>query len=371
MPAEGALTFPRPFTSAGVPGLWYAGKDVYKDADAMRSSGCHHRCGGEGGRARKGGRSTAVGAAIPALILLLCIGCTPDEGYRKVRLADRISDKEIREHAQKQDAGTLWFAFDLRSSPQEDAKQYLPFLKYLSQATGYRFELYFIPKGESIVDSIGRGKVQFSAVGAGTYIQAHAKYGVMPLARGLNAKGKAEYRSVIIVRPGSSIRTINGLRNKRLAFGDVTSTQGHLIPRISLAMRGLTLDDLKSYEYTGSHRNCVDAVLAGRADACGMQDTMGMELAKEGLVRIIYTSKYYPSSGVAANGNVPPLVLAKVKEALFHFDPAGRHAAGLYHWGKTEMPKGFTTAHDRDYAELREWTKKLGYFPDIRPEALP
>lgn len=314
---------------------------------------------------------TAVNAVIPVFILFLCVGCTPDEGQKKIRLADCLSDKEIKEHAQKQDAGTLWFGFDLRSSPQEDARQYLPFLKYLSEATGYRFELYFIPRGESIVDTLGRGKVQFAAVGAGTYIQAHAKYGVMPLAHGLNAEGKAEYRSVIIVRPGSPIRTINDLRNKRLAFGDVTSTQGHLIPRISLAKQGLTLNDLKSYEYTGSHRNCANAVISGRVDACGMQDTMGMELAKEGLVRIIYTSKYYPSSGIAANRNVPTLVVSKVREALLNFDPTGRHAAGLYHWDKTEMPKGFTAASDRDYVDLREWAKKLGYLPVGKPEALP
>ncbi len=337
----------------------------------MRGSGCHNQCSGERGRAKAGRMRTAVTAVIPVFILLLCVGCTPDEGQKKIRLSDRLSDREIKEHARKQDDGTLWFGFDLRSSPQEDARQYLPFLKYLSEATGYRFELYFIPKGENIVDTLGRGKVQFAAIGADTYIQAHAKYGVMLLARGLNAKGKAEYHSVIVVRPGSSIRTINDLRNKRLAFGDFTSTQGHLIPRISLATQGLTLDDLKSYEYTGSHRNCANAVISGRADACGMQDTMGMELAKEGLVRVIYTSKEYPSSGIAVNGNVSALVAARVKEALFNFDPAGRHAASLYHWDKSEMPKGFTAASDRDYAELRDWTRKLGYFPDSKPEALP
>jgi phosphonate transport system substrate-binding protein len=314
---------------------------------------------------------TVVGLVIPSLVLLLLIGCPSGKGQKKIRLADRISDKELQEHTQKKNDGTLWFGFDLRSSPQEDARQYLPFLKYLSEATGYRFELYFIPKGENIVDALGSGKVQFAAIGADTYIRAHAKYGVMPIARGLNAQGKAMYRSVIVVRPGSSIRTSNDLRNKRLAFGSVTSTQGHLIPRIALSKQGLTLNDLRSHEYTGSHRNCANAVLTGRVDACGMQDTMGIELAKEGLVRIIYTSKYYPSSGIAANGKVSPLVLAKVTEALFNFDPMGRHAAGLYHWDKTEMPKGFTAAHDRDYAELREWTKKLGYFPDGKPEALP
>ncbi len=314
---------------------------------------------------------TRVLWAIQALILLLFIGCTPDEERQKINLADRISEGEIKEHAQKQNDDMLWFGFDLRSTPQEDAKQYLPFLKYLSEATGYRFELYFIPKGENIVDTLGGGKVQFAAIGAGTYLQAHEKYGVMPLARGLNTQGKAAYRSVIVVRPGSSIRTISDLRNKRLAFGDINSTQGNLIPRIVLSRQGLTLNDLKSHEYTGSHRNCAHAVITGRVDSCGMQETMGMELANEGLVRIIYTSKEYPSSGIAVTRNVPALVVEKVKEAMLNFEPTGRHAAGLYHWDKTEMPNGFTAASDRDYTELREWAKKLGYFPDSRPEAIP
>ncbi len=294
-------------------------------------------------------------------VLVFLTSCLPREEYRKINLDDRVDDAELRELVDPTDTSALRFGFDLRASPQEDARQYLPFLHYLEDATGYSFELCFTPQDAQIVDDLGTGAVQFAAIGAGSYIQAHDKYGVIPLVRGLNAQGGAEYRSVIVVAPDCAIQTIEDLRGKRFAFGSVNSTQGHLIPRIALLQHGLTLDDLQAYEYTGSHRNCANGVTAGRFAACGMQDTMGEELAAAGLLRIIYTSPYYPSSGIAANKDVPPEVLERVRQALLDFDPQGRDATNLYHWDRTEMVNGFVEARDEDYAELEEWMVKLGY----------
>ena len=299
-----------------------------------------------------------------ALAGILLAGCLPRHDATAIDLDDQVSDAELRELAPETDADALHFGFDLRASPQEDARQYLPFLRYLEEATGYPFELRFTPQDGQIVDELGMGVVQFAAIGAGSYLQARAKYGVVPLVRGLNAQGRAEYRSVIVVAPDSFVQTIEDLRGKRFAFGSITSTQGHLIPRIVLFQHGLTLDDLAAYEYTGSHHNCANAVTSGRFCAGGMQDTMGEALAAAGLLRIIYTSQYYPSSGIAANEDVPPEVLAQVREALLDFDPLGRHATGLYHWDRTEMPNGFIEARDEDYAELLEWAVRLGYFPE-------
>jgi len=214
-------------------------------------------------------------AVFLALVGVLLAGCLPGEDRREIDLDDRASDAELRELTARTDSDVLWFGFDLRASPQEDARQYLPFLEYLTKATGYTFELRFTPQDGQIVDDLGTGVVQFAALGAGSTIQAHAKYGVIPLVRGLNAQGRAEYRSVIVVAPDSSIQTIADLRGKRFAFGSLTSTQGHLIPRIILLQHGLALDDLAAYAYTGSHRNCANEVTAGRFDAGGMQDTLG------------------------------------------------------------------------------------------------
>lgn len=311
----------------------------------------------------------ALAVAWTPLIAALT-GCDSPK-VAEIDLRDRIDDAELARMAPQRDREVLRFGFDLRSSPDEEARQYVPFLKYLERATGLRFELRFTPKGSDIVKLLGTGEFDFAAVGAGTYIQAHARHGAVILARGLNAEGRAEYRSVIVVAPDSPIRKIEELRGRRFAFGGFTSTQGHLIPRIILAERGISLDDLAGYEYAGSHQNCANAVAAGRLDAGGLQDLMGRRMAKDGLLRIIHTSGLYPSSGISASRDVPPDAVQKVKRALLDFRPNGAHAEGLYQWDRTEMAHGFTAARDEDYAVLREWTAKFGLLEAPAREEAP
>lgn len=285
----------------------------------------------------------------------------------EINLQERISDDELKQMAQKPDTQAFRFGFDKRLGLQEDARQYLSFLNYLEKATGYKFDLYFTAKDENTAGSLGTGKVQFAAVGPANYILAHEKYGAIPLVRGINSTGKTEYRSLIIVSPKSPVQKIEDLRGKSLAFGDIASTQGHLIPRIDLAEHGMSLKDLAGYKFTGSHKDCANAVISGSSDACGIQDRLGMELAKEGVVRIIHASNLYPSSGIAANKDLSPDVIAKVGKALLDFQPQGRDKAGLYNWNKTEMPNGFQEAQDGDYEHLRKCLKGLRLLDDMEP----
>jgi len=253
------------------------------------------------------------------------------------------------------------FGFDLRASPQEDARQYLPFLHYLENKTGYKFTLKFTPKKSSIINILGENQVQFAAIGAASFIRARQQYGVVPLVRGLNMQNKAEYQSVFVVTPESEIINLASIRGKHLAFGSRTSTQGHLIPQIELKKAGIPLNSLASYTYTGSHFNCANSVISAKTDVCAMQDTMARDMVERGLIRIIHTSAYYPSSGIAANANVPPEVVHKVKRALVDFKPLGKDKTGLYHWDRTEMPHGFISAKVNDYDKLLNWSIQLGF----------
>ncbi|MBU8913406.1 MAG: phosphate/phosphite/phosphonate ABC transporter substrate-binding protein [Spirochaetales bacterium] len=297
--------------------------------------------------------------ALGVLTITALTGCDRRE-YKEMDLTERIDDAELGPAAPNGDNDALRFGFDLRDSPDEDARQYLPLLKYLEQATGLPFELRFTTAGTTAVEMLGTGEFDFAAVGAGSYLEARARFGITPLVRGLNAEGRPEYQSVIIVAPDSPIRKIEDLRGKSFAFSCVHSAQGHLIPRIILAEHGMSLDDLVLLKYTGSYQNCANAVAAGRFDAGGVQDILGRRLAAEGFVRIIHTSEFYPSSSIAANRDVPEEVIQKVKQALLNFQPTGAHAEGLYHWDRTEMAGGFSEARDEEYAELREWSIRFG-----------
>ena len=292
-----------------------------------------------------------------AAITILISACELDQ-RNKISLSDRISDGSADNIVTKKNESFL-FGFDPRSSPEEDARQYLPFLDYLRKETGYSFELRFCPNDSTIVEEIGKGKFHFAAAGSVTYLHAREKYGAKLLARGVNIEGRAEYRSAIAVAPGSNINTIEDLRGKRFAFGNYNSTQGHLIPRIALFYNNISFDDLARFKWMESHVDAANAIISGEFDACGLQDTLALNLEREGKLKIIYLSQYYPSSGLIASKEVPNEVVDKIKKALVAFEPEGKDKAGLYNWHQTEMSKGFIGADEDDYSQLLEW---LQYF---------
>lgn len=315
-------------------------------------------------------------------VLLTVVSCDSSNNnnipIQQVNSQDRLSDHELKQeqdsvieghqsqHKLKQEHQheVFLFGFDLRASPQEDAAQYLPFLNYLERATGYHFKLHFTSKNSSTSDELGQNKIQFAAMGATSYLYAKSRYGAISLARGLNQKSKAEYQSVFVVRPRSAIRNIGDIKSHTLAFGSRDSTQGHLIPRIMLTENGISLDELRGYHFTGSHQNCVEAVVSRKSDVCGMQDQLAKKLAAQGQVKIIHTSGYYPSSGIVANKLVHPEVVDRVRQALLDFEPEGKHQQGLYHWDRTEMPKGFIAAEEADYEQLYKWAIQFGFLKE-------
>ncbi len=317
---------------------------------------------------RRFGPAVVVGLAGLAVVVggAAVFGVARHEDASQVLdLSARVSDGDLARirltGGERIDPEALWltFGFDLRDTPEEDARQYLPFLAYLEEATGYRFDLHFTPRDGALFQELGKGVVDLAAIGAVSYIKANAEYGAVALARGLNRDGKATYRSLIVTAPDSRMNSITDLRGKRLALGSVDSTQGHIIPRMALLEQGLALEDLGRYEFTGSHRACAKALLSGRFDACALQDTLGEALAAAHRVKVLFASKEHPSSGIAASALLPPEVVDRLRRALLDFDPTGRHRDALYRWDRTEMPKGFVAARDDDYRELRDAMRRL------------
>ena len=68
-------------------------------------------------------------------------GCSNDQQEKNLDLSLPASLDEIQAvtSADEKRQSTFNFGFDLRHGPKEDAKQYLPLLKYLQQVTGYSF----------------------------------------------------------------------------------------------------------------------------------------------------------------------------------------------------------------------------------------
>lgn len=292
------------------------------------------------------------------VIVWLLTACTGEQPA-SVSLSQNLLAGEVQPPLPEQPVA--WqFGFDRRLEPKEDVRQIASLANWLQQETGLRFGAHYSPSGSSAVDDLCAGRIDFAAVGTVSYLQAHNLCNVHILVRGLNAQGEDVYRAAIIVPANSPLQTIADLRGHTFAFGAINSTQGHLIPRLMLQQAGLTLDDLHSHIFTNSHAATANAVTSGRYDAGALQDTLAQDLTGRGLVRILAFSNPYPASGIVAGPDVPPKTAEMVQRALLALDPAGVDAKILYHWERTEMPRGFVPAQDKDYEDLRQIARAIG-----------
>jgi len=304
--------------------------------------------------------------------LFWVMACDSIDNVPEVDLSERLSDDEVRQLSPElHHKNSYHFSFDLRNSPLEDVRQYLPLLNYLHKSTGYDFDIRLITDIDILKVELQQNKIDFLATGGMNYINIAEQFAIEPLVRGVNQKGKSLYRAVIVVAFNSPIQNLQQLKAKRFAFGAKHSTLGYLIPRIMLLKQGIDLDQLDSYIYTGSHRNCAEAVISHKVDACGMQDTLAQALAEQGQLRILTTSKSYPSSGISATSNVPQEVKERVRQALIDFEPESKDKSGLHNWQKTEMPLGFVKASPTDYDELKTMMLRLNLLPSRNSNFVP
>ena len=295
-------------------------------------------------------------ARLLIILLFLLAGCTRSTPY--VSLSTGTLLRQLPPTPVEHDV--LTFGFDRRLDAAEDVRMYVPFLQYLEQATGYRFKLKPLPRTESVVEALGNGRVDFAAIGALSYLQASEQYGVTALVTARTEDGQQEYRSLLITRPDNEIKTIEDLRGRALALGAPTSTQGNLIPRIVLEQAGIELTDLRIWQYHSSHFETANAVLSGRFDVGAIQDTLGRELARNGVVAILHESPPFPSSTISASPRVADEVAEAVRRALLGFEPTGAHADFLYQWDQSEMPLGFAPVNQEAMDRVRLLAKDVG-----------
>lgn len=305
--------------------------------------------------------------ALFVLVSILVTGCgAQGDKAIDINLANR-SYTETRSNL-TETSNVIYFGFDRRLETKEDVKMYVPLLNYLEKETGYQFKIHVTPVNSSVVEELGQGKIQMAAIGTLGYLQASENYGAITTVKGLNIEDKDRYKAAIVTRPNSKIKTISDIRGKSFAFGDPASTQGHLIPRIMLSQKGIEISSLKYIQNFSSHSEVANAVMSGRFEAGGMQDTLAKSLESTGLLKIVAISEEFPSSGIAFAKGVNQEVVKEITRALVEFDPEGEDLIGLYHWERSEMPHGFTYANDEDYDELRSWARKFGLLKKVDGE---
>lgn len=242
------------------------------------------------------------------------------------------------------DKPIVHFGFIPRYNPLVMYRSYQPIMDYLTAHTPYRFELKLSRDYPDAVRMLREGETEIASLGDLTFVQALRDFGAVPILKPLNAQGLPFYRSKIVVRADSPIRTLEDLRGKSFAFGNFHSTSGALVPHFFFKQRGISPADFRHWENLSSHDSVAKAVLKGQFDAGALKDVVADHYRDHGL-RILAESDPIPSVPIVVRRETSSELVAAVKQALLAIDlddPA------LKAWD-SEFNHGFIATDQGDY----------------------
>lgn len=297
-------------------------------------------------------QKTPRGKAVLSAMMIDGFVEVPDRNYDTIRTMEKavagapVAQKKVR------DRKVVYFGVIPRDNPRLMYEKYQPLLDYLASRTPYAYELVLKKNYEETVKALGRGELDLALLGPLTYLEAHAKYGVVSILKPKNGDHAAHYRTVIIKKKDAPIQSLADLKGKSVAFASSKSTSGNLMPRYLLANAGLHLSDLSHYTNFDYHDSVVKAVLRGQYAAGAVRDSVARKYLKLGL-EALAESAFIPSGPLVSAPGAPFAMVENIRQALLALDPRDSQGQKILRRLDEDFRGGFTGALDSDYADIR------------------
>ncbi|MFN3395573.1 MAG: phosphate/phosphite/phosphonate ABC transporter substrate-binding protein, partial [Thermodesulfovibrionales bacterium] len=242
-------------------------------------------------------------------------------------------------------------------SPAIMFKKFSPLTEYLSRKLGRPVDLRIAVDFEGAIKDIGQNITQLCYMTPSTYIEANKRYGVKVFAKALR-DGKPYHHSVIITRNDSDLRSIEDLKGRTFAFGDMRSTSSHIIPRAMLKQAGIDLSDLKYYNYLGHHDDVIKAILKGEYEAGGVMESTAYKFKDKG-IRFLKFSDEIPEFNICYNPSLSEGDLSIIRTAIITLKDSDPEGATILK-SIDESYTGFAEAKDSDYESIKTEMARIG-----------
>jgi phosphonate transport system substrate-binding protein len=245
----------------------------------------------------------------------------------------------------------------------KQVRRYEPLADYLSKKTGVRVKLVVLTYRGNLIDNFRSLRLDGAFFGSFGYVLAHAKLGVVALARPEYPDGNSSYHGVLFARKDSGIRTVRQMKGKRLALVARATTAGYLFPSVFLKRAGVPNPEtfFREVYYAGAHEGTIDDVLDGKADVGVSKNTTYDRFAAENPrigreLAILGTSDDVPENALALRKAIEDSVKGKLVDALIamHADPEGAKVL------KAFGARRFIGTTDADYMPVMKYTRELG-----------
>ncbi len=226
----------------------------------------------------------------------------------------------------------------------ELVKKWEPFLRYLSEKTGYKLEFETARDIPTFEQRLVAGEYDLAYLSPYTYTIVHkssARYQAFAKEKNKKLVG------IIVVRKDSAYQRLEDLRNQTLAFPDPAAIAASIIPRGFLEKQKIPFKPV----YVISHDSVYLSVANGLYPAGGgvMRTYETADPVAREKLRILWTTPAYTPHPFIAHKRVPKEVVARLRAAMLAMDadPAGQALL------KTLALNGLTAAEDKDYDDIR------------------
>jgi len=246
-------------------------------------------------------------------------------------------------------------------APTELQRKFSPLGKYLEKAVGMKVEFTPVTDYAATVEGLAAGKLDMVWYGGFTFVQAHVrtKGTAIPL---VQREQDEKFRSVFITRAGSGITKLADLKGKNFAFGSVSSTSGHLMPRSFMLQAGINPDKDLRIAFSGAHDATALQVAGGKVDAGALNISVWQKLVDEKRidtkqVQVFYTTPPYYDYNWTVRGDLDKAVIDKIRSAFLALDAKNpEHAAIL----KLQRAERFVPTKVDNYKNIEQAARSAG-----------
>jgi len=231
-----------------------------------------------------------------------------------------------------------------------------PLLTYLSEHIDEPITLNIADDYDDHIVNVGLDKVDIAFVGPVSYVRMVKKYGKKPLLVKTEVNGESTFKGVIFSKKSSDINTLEDIRGKTVAFGDINSTMSHIAPRFTLLQAGINTEDLENYDFLGNHERVAFSVLLGQYDVGTIKQSIFNKYERQGLKLIAYTPAISNHIFVTSQ-HLAPEKVEKLRTLMLSLNENDKSLSILNKIKKSIT--GVQSADDKDYDNLREILQTL------------
>ncbi len=241
-------------------------------------------------------------------------------------------------------------------NPNELLRIYTPFAEYLARELGMKVQFTPVVDYAATVEGLAAKKLDLVWYGGFTSVQAVRRTNGTAQRLALREED-AQFKSVFIAKPGSPIKNLEDLKGKTFAFGSVSSTSGHLMPRYFLLQAKVNPEkDMKQVAYSGAHDATALWVESGKVEAGALNFLVWDKLVQQNKVdlrkvNVFYTTPPYVDYVWTARGDLDKGVQDRITAAFLKLDYANPEHRRLLDLHRT---KKYIRADDADWKGTEE-----------------